>query len=189
MNTDYKLILRDIVELFYQPPFKIFNVNSIEGETLVKPFGYFISLGITTPFDVLRNIRDLISGSDYGFEAKLVELKSIRNEDYGDFINVLSNLQENELKKYPSVIPSDIKTLGKEEAEKLMTETTDKINSGNYSVSVFRQRLSDTLKKIKNWDDCELLIKDGQPGVFHKFINYKKTNDAEYRIGIYVTKI
>ena len=60
MNNDYKIILRDIVELFYQPPFKIFNVNSVDGETLVRPFGYFISLGITTSFDILKNIRDLI---------------------------------------------------------------------------------------------------------------------------------
>ena len=117
MNNDYKIILRDIVELFYQPPFKIFNVNSVDGETLVRPFGYFISLGITTSFDILKNIRDLISKSDYGFEARLVELESIKSDEYGDFLNVLSDLQENEIKKYPSTPPENIEGLEKEDAE------------------------------------------------------------------------
>ena len=189
MNNDYKIILRDIVELFYQPPFKIFNVNSVDGETLVRPFGYFISLGITTSFDILKNIRDLISKSDYGFEARLVELESIKSDEYGDFLNVLSDLQENEIKKYPSTPPENIEVLEKEDAENLLSELTEKINSGDYSVSMYRQKLADTIKKIANWEDHGLQIKDGQPGVFHKFINYKKTDNAEFRIGIYVTKI
>lgn len=189
MNTDYKIILRDIVELFYQPPFKIFNVNSVDGETLVRPFGYFISLGITTSFDILKNIRDLISKSDYEFEARLVELESIRSDEYGDFLNVLSDLQENEIKKYPSPIPDDVEVLGKEDAENLLSDLTEKINCGDYSVSMYRQKLADTLKKIENWDDYGVQLKDGQPGVFHKFINYRKTDKAEFRIGIYVTKI
>jgi hypothetical protein len=190
MNVDYRNTLREIVELFYQPPFKIFNVNSVDGETLVRPFGYFISLGITTSLDVLKNLRDLISKSDYGFEARLVELESIKSDDYGDFINVLSDLQEDEIKKYPgSSCPEDMKILGKEEAEKMLDELTTKINAGDYSLSVYRQRLSDILKKIENWDDYGVQIKDGQLGIFHKFINYRKTDKSEFRIGIYVTKI
>ena len=181
MNNDYKIILRDIVELFYQPPFKIFNVNSVDGETLVRPFGYFISLGITTSFDILKNIRDLISKSDYGFEARLVELESIKSDEYGDFLNVLSDLQENEIKKYPSTPPENIEVLEKEDAENLLSELTEKINSGDYSVSMYRQKLADTIKKIENWEDHGLQIKNGQPGVFHKFINYKKTDNGSYQ--------
>ena len=186
MNNDYKIILRDIVELFYQPPFKIFNVNSVDGETLVRPFGYFISLGITTSFDILKNIRDLISKSDYGFEAKLVELESIKSDEYGDFLNVLSDLQENEIKKYPSTPPENIEVLEKEDAENLLSELTEKINSGDYSVSMYRQKLADTIKKIENWEDHGLQIKNGQPGVFHKFINYKKISLTFFKMYYYI---
>ena len=94
MGNDYKMTLRDIVELFYQSPFKIFNVNSSDGVTLTRPFGYFISLGITTSFDSLRQIRDVIKKSDYGFDARLVELESIKSEEYGDFLNILSDKSE-----------------------------------------------------------------------------------------------
>ena len=96
MTGDYKIILRDIVELFYHSPFKIFNVNSVDRETLMRPFGYFISLGITTSMESLKNIRDIIGKSDYGFEAKIVELESIKSEEYGDFLNVITNKTEEE---------------------------------------------------------------------------------------------
>ena len=103
-----------------------------------------------------------------------MELESIKSDEYGDFLNVLSDLQENEIKKYPSTPPENIEVLEKEDAENLLSELTEKINSGDYSVSMYRQKLADTIKKIENWEDHGLQIKDGQPGVFHKFINYKK---------------
>ena len=189
MNADYKIILRDIVELFYQSPFKIFNVNSIDGETLVRPFGYFISLGITTSLESLKGIRDIISKSDYGFEAKLVELESMKSEEYGDFLNVLSGISEDDIKKYPSTPPGNLQVLSKSEAETLLQELSEKINQGDYTVSPLRQRLSDTIRKITDWEEHGVQIKDGQPGVFHRFVNYKRTGDSEFRIGIYVTKI
>ena len=115
MTGDYKIILRDIVELFYHSPFKIFNVNSVDRKTLVRPFGYFISLGITTSMESLKNIRDIIGKSDYGFEAKIVELESIKSEEYGDFVNVITNKTEWEITKYPSTPPENIKVYTKEE--------------------------------------------------------------------------
>ena len=64
-----------------------------------------------------------------------------------------------------------------------------KINKGDYSVSPIRQKLSEVIKKIDNWEDHGVQMKDEHPGIFHKYINYKKTDDSEFRIGIYVTKI
>lgn len=189
MTGDYKIILRDIVELFYHSPFKIFNVNSVDRETLVRPFGYFISLGITTSMESLKNIRDIIGKSDYGFEAKIVELESIKSEEYGDFLNVITNKTEEEITKYPSTPPENIKVYTKEKAQKLYDEMTEKIDSGDYSISPIRQKLSEVLKKIENWDEHSVQIKDGQPGIFHKYINYQKIDESEFRIGIYVTKI
>ena len=182
----YKNTLRDIVEIFYQAPFKIFNVNSTDGKTMIKPIGYFISLGITTSLDSLRTISDYISRSDYGFESRIVELESRVSEEYGDFINTLSG---REVKKYPSIPPPGIKIMGETEATEYLQELTDKINSGDYSVSVEKQKLSDTLRRITNWDEFCLQIKDGVPGVFHKYVNYQKNENSENRIGIYVTKI
>lgn len=189
MTGDYKIILRDIVELFYHSPFKIFNVNSIDGKTLVRPFGYFISLGITTSMESLKNIKDLIGKSDYGFESRIVELESIKSEEYGDFLNVITNKTEDEITKYVSIPPENIKVYTKEESKKLYDEMTEKINAGDYSTSPIRQKLSEVLKKIENWDELSVQIKDGQPGIFHKYINYQKINNSEFRIGIYVTKI
>ena len=189
MRNDYKMTLRDIVELFYQSPFKIFNVNSSDGVTLTRPFGYFISLGITTSFDSLRQIRDVIKKSDYGFDARLVELESIKSEEYGDFLNILSDKSEEELKKYISIPPDSLQIMDKEESLKYLDELTDKMNSGDLSVAQERQKVSDLIKRIDNWDEYGLQIKDGQPGLFHKYINYKKGDNSEYRIGIYVTKL
>lgn len=188
MIGDYKIILRDIVELFYHSPFKIFNVNSIDKETLVKPFGYFISLGITTSMESLKYLRDIIKKSDYGFEARIVELESIKSEEYGDFLNFITNKTEEEITKYPSVPLSNIKVYTKDEAQKLYDEMTEKINKGDYSISPIRQKLSEVIKKIDNWEDHGVQMKDEHPGIFHKYINYKKTDDSEFRIGIYVTK-
>lgn len=189
MNNDFKNTLKDIVEIFYQPPFKIFNINSVDGKTLVKPFGYFISLGITTSLDMLRNLRDIIAKSDYGFEARLVEIESTKSDFYGDFLNVLVDLQENEIKKYPSAIPEGTEILEKEDAEKLISKMTEKIESGEYAVSVDRQQLIKTFNKIDNWKDFAIQMRNGQPGVFHRYVNYRKAENSEFRIGIYVTKI
>lgn len=189
MITEYKIILRDIVEMFYQPPFKIFNVNSIDGKTIVKPFGYFISLGITTSLDVLNNIKNYISKSDYGFDAKLVELESIRSEEYGDFLNVLSDIPEDKIKKYRSTPPENIKVYDKKEVDELLESYNKKIESGDYSCSLKKKELLDLTKKINSWDDHCIQEKDNVLGIFHKFVNYKKTDKAEFRIGIYVTKI
>lgn len=190
MITDYKVILRDIVELFYHSPFKIFNINSVDGETMVKPFGYFISLGITTSMESLKLIRDFISKSDYGFEARLVEIKSTKSEEYGDFLNTLSDIPEEDIHKYESPIPENYQVLGETETKELMTELQDKITSGDFRVSPLRSRITEVLEKIGDqWEDYGVQIKDGFPGIFHKYVNYKKASDAEYRIGIYATKV
>ena len=186
MIGDYKIILRDIIELFYQPPFKIFNVNSVDGETLVRPFGYFISLGITTSLDFLKNLRDIISRSDYGFEAKLVELKSIKSDEFGDYLNMITSKSESEISKYPSEIKGEV--LGEQEVNELLQSINSKIDSGDYSLTPLKQKLSDITKKIDNWDEYGVQMKDGLPGIYHKYVNYRKNENSELRIGIYVTK-
>lgn len=189
MNQDYKVTLRDIVELFYQSPFKIFNINSIDGETIIKPFGYFISLGITTSLDSLRLIRDYISKSDYGFESKIVEIKSIKSDKYGDYLNVLLPTRESEIKKYESEPPENIEILDKEGVSKLLRDIQSQIEKGDFRKSPLKQKINEILEKIgDDWDTKSVSMKDGVPGIFHKYVNYKKNEDSEYRIGIYATK-
>lgn len=186
---DYRNLLKDIVELFYHSPFKIFNVNSIDKETLEKPFGYFISLGITTSLEQLRTIRDFISRSDYGFCARLVELESVKSEHYGDFLNALVDKNEDDIEKYVSVPPDDLEVLDREGAEELVKNMSDLISSGEYTCACTLTKIQNVMKKIENWDEYGLQIKNGIPGVFHKKINYKKEGESEFRIGIYVTKV
>lgn len=183
--TDTKIILRDIVEMFYHSPFKIFNVNSTDGETIVKPFGHFISLGITTSGASINQIKEYIENSDYGFQARVVELKSTRSERYGDYVNSISSV---ETQKYVSEPPEDLKVYEQDEVDKLISEIDAEIEEGIYDRAPFKQKLQDTLKKITNWEDYALQVKDFQPGVFHRYINYCKKDNSEYRIGIYVTK-
>lgn len=190
MNHDYKVTLRDIVELFYQSPFKIFNVNSTDGETMVKPFGYFISLGITTSMDSIRLIKDYISKSDYGFEARIVELKSIKSDKYGDYLNILLPTPESEIKKYKSLPPQDDSlVLEAKEVEEEMEKINKKIQDGDFRFSPIKQKLTEVLEKIGNdWESKAVLMKNGIPNVYHKYVNYMKTEDSELRIGIYATK-
>lgn len=188
-TIEYKVILRDIVELFYQSPFKIFNINSTDGKTMVKPFGYFISLGITTSLESLKYIRDLISKSNYGFEAKLVEIKSTKSDLYGDFLNVITDLPEDLIVKYESPFPEDSVVYGKEDITKYLSDLQYRISSGDFRVSPIKFRVSELLEKIgDNWEEYGIQVKDDVPILFHKYVNYKKESDVEYRIGIYATK-
>lgn len=190
MSQDYKVTLRDIVELFYQSPFKIFNINSIDGETMVKPFGYFISLGITTSLESLKTIRDYISKSNYGIDSRIVEICSTKSDEYGDYLNVLLPTREDEITKYPSSIPDDTQVLEKNQAEELLEDLQIKIQEGDFRLSPLKQKICDTLEKIgDDWDTKAIQLKDGVVGVFHKYVNYKRENASEYRIGIYATKL
>lgn len=190
MSQDYKVTLRDIVELFYHSPFKIFNINSVDGETMIKPLGYFISLGITTSLDQLRLIRDYISRSDYGIEAKLVKICSVKSDKYGDYLNTILPTPEDEITKYPSPIPNDIQILELQDVANLLREIRAQVQKGDYKSCLFQQKLNDVLDKIGgDWDSYAVQIKDNEPGVFHRYINYIKTTNSEYRIGIYATKL
>lgn len=191
MNQEYKTILRDIVELFYHSPFKIFNINTVDGETMVKPFGYFISLGITTSLESLRQICDYIGKSDYGFDARIVEICSLRSDKYGDHLNMLLQTPEDKITKYISDTPSDdVQLLDKDEATEFLREFQGQIQEGNFEISPVLQKLRETMDKIgDDWDTKVIQIKEGLPSIFHRFVNYRKEGDLEYRIGIYATKL
>jgi len=185
-NSDTKKLIKDIVDLFYQNRYKIFNVNTINGKTLIKPIGYFISLGITTPISYLMKLKTIIDNSNYGLSAELVELRSSRSESYGDYLNLVTKVGEENIKKYKSNdnLDSFDALMTKEGAESLL----NKLDSLQMKL-----KLSDVMKKIDGleggWDDHLIYKKDGVFGVYYSFVNYLKDCDNEYRIGIYVKKL
>lgn len=190
--TDYKILLRDIIEMFYQSPFKIFNVNSLDGKKLMKPIGYFISLGITTSLRTIKDLAEVLNKSDYDISARIVELRSYKNDTWNEFLNVVSDIPEDQIKKYPSPIMEDTVLLEKSEAESLLETLKKSIEEGNYTDSYIKQKLQDAMAKLETfeggWDTHKLMKKEKGFNIFHNCINYLDKDNVEYRIGIYVTK-
>ena len=58
-----KTRIQELIKVFYQQPFKIFYVNSEDGENFIKPKGLFISLGITTSMKTIESIGQVISNT------------------------------------------------------------------------------------------------------------------------------
>ena len=79
--------IQRLVEIFYQPTFKTFYINSQDGREFIKPSGVFVSLGITTSMNVLGRIRTLLNNSK-GYKAELVEIMSEKMS--GLFINTIT---------------------------------------------------------------------------------------------------
>ena len=69
--------IHDLVSIFYRPTFKTFYVNSLDGVNMKKPYGVFVSLGMTTSLETLNNIKDIISDSK-DYNAVLAEISSRR---------------------------------------------------------------------------------------------------------------
>lgn len=184
--------IHDLVEVFYQPTFKTFYVNSTDGITFEKPIGVFVSLGITTSLKVLNDIKNVINNSE-DYNAILVEISS--KKIAGQFLNAVTDREpkQYELSNFSDDILDKEKTLeelkrlsdlikeGSDQSLKNLKEFAPKIN-----------RLNDLSNKLTSTDgwNAHLIQKteNGDYRIFHKFVNYKKENDIEYRIGIYVTK-
>ena len=44
--------IHNLVGVFYQPTFKTFFINSVDGETFIKPIGIFVSLKNNKAYDI-----------------------------------------------------------------------------------------------------------------------------------------
>ena len=74
MTTREKI--RNIIEIFYRPKFKIFNINSLDGKVFNHLEGVFVSLGITTSMKVMEDIAEVINTEDNGLKATITEISS-----------------------------------------------------------------------------------------------------------------
>lgn len=185
--------LRDLVSVFYRNTFKIFYINSEDGETFIKPFGLFVSLGITTSPNILENIRDVLESN--GYTATICEISSKRFG--GQFLNTISNI------KSPSqyeLTEFDDDILDRSRAIQLLEEYKKEINQ-DQDIEVLKTvvpksaRLEELINRLdrtscwdlhmiqrNHFDDSESF------NIFHKFVNYKQVDGVEYRLGIYVSK-
>lgn len=180
--------IHEIVEVFYQPTFKTFYVNSTDEETFIKSIGVFVSLGITTSLKVIENIGEVISG--YGYNTRIVEISSRKIN--GQFLNTITFENPSQ---YLIEDLDDI--LGKDEASEELCRLREKMRPEEdlntiqaYAPKIQKlQELIDELDRIPNgWDIHVIKKEDDDYKIFHKLVNYKKEGDVEYRIGIFVSE-
>ena len=69
--------LHNLVGLIYSPTYKTFYVNSLDGMSFVKPYGIFVSLGITTSKRTLEEVRQQIAA--HGYDTAIAEISSIKD--------------------------------------------------------------------------------------------------------------
>lgn len=179
--------IHEIVEVFYQPTFKTFYVNSVDEETFIKPIGVFVSLGITTSPKVIESIGEVIAGYDY--DTRIVEISSRKIN--GQFLNTITSENPSQY-----MIEDSDDTLGKEKAsaelsrlKAYMDPSEDLETIQTYAPKIQKlQELIDELNRTSDgWDTHVIKIEDGDYKVYHKLVNYKNTGDVEYRIGIFVS--
>ena len=185
--------IQELVEVFYQPTFKTFYVNSVDGNNFVKPIGVFVSLGITTSMKVLEDIKNVILGNE-GLDACIAEISSKKVIDR--YLNTITNFKNPRQYKLSEDTEG---VLNEEEAKKELLELKSNMTMEKDLETLQKDapkisKLQDLITKLTENDgwDSHLIQRDEKEGykIFHKFINYWKddTNDIEYRIGIYVSE-
>ena len=181
--------IHDLVEVFYQPTFKTFYINSTNGTTFIKPVGVFVSLGITTSMKVLEDIKSIINSTEE-YEATIVEISSKRVA--GQFLNTIINREDPKqyrLTDFSDDIMDEKKSKEKlEEMKNLMSPEQDLEVLRTYAPRISRlQDLIDKLTTTNGWDAHLIQEKDdGEYRIYHQYVNYRKDGDIEYRVGIYV---
>ena len=181
--------IHDLVEVFYQPTFKTFYINSTNGTTFIKPVGVFVSLGITTSMKVLEDIKSIINSTEE-YEATIVEISSKRVA--GQFLNTIINREnpkQYRLTDFSDDIMDEKKSKEKlEEMKNLMSPEQDLEVLRTYAPRISRlQDLIDKLTTTNGWDAHLIQEKDdGEYRIYHQYVNYRKDGDIEYRVGIYV---
>ena len=182
--------IRNIIEVFYRPKFKIFNINSLDGKVFDHQVGVFVSLGITTSLRVLNDITAVINSEDNGLRAVIAEISS--RKVFNQYMNTVTKKTGVSQFLTPNI---DSSFLGKEESMKLLedlkkelSEEADLEDLKNLTPKISKlASLIQKLDKSQGWDNH--MIQEDQEEfyrIFHKFVNYKKIDEIEYRIGIYV---
>lgn len=194
MNLSVKKI-QEVVEIIYQPSFKIFTVNSRNGKDFSKPLGYFVSLGITTSIDTIRDVGSFIGDQLKGeIEfSKVCELETVKM--YGQFMNTVTKIESSgtsvdqyESPEYPSIY------LDKEKSSELLNNLKGEINKCTNIDSIRRYssrigRLTYLINKINkknDWDSKGISVDGDDFKIFHRKINFIENEGKSLRVGIYI---
>lgn len=184
--------VNELVSIFYhKTKYKLFNVNSIDGEEFTKPFGIFVSLGMTTSLKQIQDITSAISRCK-GYTARVAELGSIKIG--GIYLNYLTD--NDSIQQYP-LDGKDDKLMNRDEVLETISKLVDKSKdldtnqtelveiSGKLNRLTY---LNNQLEESDGWSTHAIREEDGDYKIYHLRLNYKKDPDSnvEYRIGIFV---
>lgn len=178
--------IQDLVKVFYQQPFKVFYINSTDGNTFMKPKGLFISLGLTTTLKTLEGLRDVISNTYPETKVRIVEIQS-KSVSGGQFLNTVTD----NLNPSPYIIeefPGDSLDMNSasEELQMLREKIKETQDIKLIAATQKLQELVDKLSSGDGWENHRIIKQDSDYKIFHRITNYMKKGDVEYRIGIYV---
>jgi len=185
--------VNEIVSIFYQKTkYKLFNVNSIDGEEFTKPLGIFVSLGMTTSLKQIQDITSAISRCK-GYTARVAELGSIKIG--GIYLNYLTKVDS--IQQYPLDEKGDDKLMNRDEVLEMISKLVDQSKDPNASQSELVEisgklnkltYLNNQLEESGGWGTHAIREEDEDYKIYHLRLNYKKDPDSniEYRIGIFV---
>ena len=168
--------IQNLVSVFYRNTFKIFYINSCDGENFVKPFGVFVSLGITTSIKTLNDIKDIIRSN--GYDACLAEISSKKSS--GQYLNTLATVDI--VKQYDSEVCDGGSYMDKKKAESRLLELRSQITS-EQDLQLLKElvpkisHLEDIMNKLNSnfgWDTHLIKESDDNYQLYHKLVNYKK---------------
>ena len=191
MDTMIRDRIRNIIEIFYRPKFKIFNINSLDGKVFNHLEGVFVSLGITTSMKVMEDITEVINTEDNGLKATVAEISS--KKVVNQYLNTVVKKTDVEQYLIPNLDEPGL--LDKEKSLSLLASLKQKLSvkTDLEDLKNLTPRISklatliQKLDKSSGWDSHMIQEDNGEfYRIFHKFVNYKKVEDIEYRIGIYV---
>ena len=179
--------IHELVEVFYQHPFKTFYVNSLDGVNFIKPVGVFVSLGITTSIKVLEKIKDDLINN--GYSACLTEITSRKvNDRFLNTLNCTTGANQYKLSVF------DENMLDEQAAKKKLSDMKELMDP-EQSLEILKKyapkisKLESLINKLSDsngWNDHLIQEDEDDFRIFHRNINYKREGDIEYRLGIYV---
>lgn len=168
--------IHEIVEVFYQNPFKTFYVNSEDGTKFVKPIGVFVSLGMTTSMNTIENIKDILNNyNDLTAELAEISSKKVTSQYLNTVVDHGDTVRQYEILDVPQ------KCYNREESLEHFKDYPEQTWKSLFD----RIEISDD-----GWSKNYLQeLPDGSIRIFHRTVNYTKdpSDEIEYRIGIYVT--
>lgn len=181
--------IHELIEVYYHPVFKTFYINSLDGKTFTKkPIGVFVSLGLTTSKKVLEDIKQKILNhhSKDNYEVTLAEISSKKKKD--QFLNKVienSKLEPYEIYKIPNNV------LSEEKSRLELSELKKELNKNQendllkYKITKL-EHLIDKISQKNEWNIYMIQKEAEDYKMYHKYVNYKKDKDLEFRLGILI---